>query len=121
MSERVTRYHLPGLASVPTVPKPRGGNRPYRRGADAERQLLRELQQAGCLAVRSSGSAGPFDLYVPLPGGGRALQCKCAGTEPTEGQIGRWLAALPEVPAGWTRELWVKVAGKGWRQIGGAA
>jgi hypothetical protein len=100
----------------PAQPKARGGNRPYRRGAVAERQLLHDLQAAGDLAVRLAGSAGPYDLYVLLPGGGRLLQVKLCSASPTEGQIGRWLAALPEVPSGWTAELWYRTP-RGWQAI----
>lgn len=114
MSERVTRYHLPGLATVAALPKARGGRRPYRRGSDAERALLRDLQQDGALALRSAGSGGPYDLAVILPHGGRLFQCKLVSASPTEGQIARWLAALPPVPDGWSSELWVRTP-RGWQ------
>ncbi|GEM_PF-1950578 len=123
MSEQIAVYRprrLP-LAGVVTAPstKPRGGSSQYRRGSRAERELLREFQATGLLAVRSASSHGPFDLWVALPGGGRLLQCKCCTGEPSEAAVARWLAALPAVPAGWSSELWVKAAGHGWRNYSG--
>lgn len=120
MSERqaayVTRRRLPGMAGLPAQPKPRGGNKPYRVGADAERELVREFFLDGALALRSAGSAGPFDIAVCLPNGGRLLQVKWCGTAPTPYQIAAWLAHLPPVPDGWTAELWYRTP-RGWQSV----
>lgn len=118
MREGTTQRHILPLAQLPPAqPKARGGRQPYRRGATAERQLLRDLQQGGVLALRSAGSAGPFDLAVCLAGGGRLLQVKLKSASPTEAQLQRWLEALPEVPSGWSSELWLKTTGHDWRVI----
>ncbi len=106
------------LRDVVTVPstKPHGGSSYYRRGSRAERELLRQLQQDGLLAIRSSGSHGPFDLCVITAGGGRLIQCKLCGAVPTEATVRRWLDAMPPVPPGWSAELWYRT-GAGWRAI----
>ena len=113
----MSQRHLLPLAELPPAqPRARGGSRPYRRGADAERRLVRELAFDNALVLRSTGSAGPFDLAVVLPNGGRLLQCKLTGTTPTAGQIQRWLDAMPDVPNGWSSELWIRTA-RGWESI----
>lgn len=107
--------HLPGMATLPRLPVARGGRNPYRRGADAERELLTLLKAQGVLAIRSAGSAGPFDIAVIAERGGRLLQCKRCASWPSAGQVKAWIAALPPVPEGWSAELWIRTA-SGWRQ-----
>lgn len=110
------RRHLPGMAALPSLPQPRGGARPYRRGSRAERELQRDLARDGALVIRSAASLGPFDLYVLAEHGGTAIQCKCCAGEPTPTTVARWWAALPPLPPGWTAELWIKVGRRGWRR-----
>jgi len=120
MSETTEVYrvrHLLPLSQLPPAqPKPRGGARPYRLGADAERALAREFFIDGRLVMRSSGSCGPFDLAVILPDGGRLLQVKMCGVTPTEATIARWLESMPPVPPGWSAELWYRTSA-GWRSL----
>lgn len=108
------RRLLPLAQLPPAQPQPRGGARPYARGSRAERELLGELRHAGRVAFRSAGSAGPFDVYALGPGGGSAYQVKLVTARPTDGQIARWLAALPALPDGWQGAVAVKVAGGAW-------
>lgn len=110
---RVRRLPLDGLVTVPSArPRNRGA---YRRGAAFERELLADFRRRGLLAVRSAGSAGPYDVYVPLDGGGLAVQCKALAAEPAPAQLRRWLAALPPLPAGWRGILMVKTP-RGWQR-----
>jgi len=120
MSEQPATYrarHLLPLSQLPPAqPRPRGGSRPYRLGASAERELVREFFVNGALCIRSSGSAGPYDLCVVLPGGGRLLQVKKCGVTPSEATIVRWLGQMPDVPDGWSAELWYRTP-RGWSSI----
>ena len=120
MSEQIAVYRprrlpLTGVVTAPST-KPRGGSSYYRRGSRAERELLQQLQQDGLLAIRSSGSHGPFDLVVVTAGGGRLLQVKKCGVTPSEATIVRWLGQMPDVPDGWSAELWYRTP-RGWSSI----
>lgn len=120
MSEQAAEYRarrlpLGGVLTVSAPPRGRGGRSPYRKGALFERELLADFRRRGLLGVRSAASGGPYDLLVAMAGGGLAIQCKACGAEPPAPTIARWLGAMPEVPPGWERQLWVRVLGDGWR------
>lgn len=51
----------------------------YRRGADFERQVLKDLEKRGFVAARAAGSHTPSDIYAVQPGRVLFVQCKRDG------------------------------------------
>lgn len=94
----------------------------YRRGRSAEYRAARDLERAGYLVIRSSGSHSPVDLVAIGPAGVRLIQVKVDSESrtlrPSELEAVREeLRALPR-PTGVTYELWVgRVVRRRWQWL----
>jgi hypothetical protein len=56
-----------GIGDTEKPRKPRGGARPYRKGAAAERRVQRALEADGWLVTRQPKSQSPYDLMCVHP------------------------------------------------------
>lgn len=94
----------------------------YARGRRAEYRAVRDLERAGYLVVRSSGSHSPVDLVAVSPAGVRLIQVKSDSDgrtmRPSELEAVRdELRALPR-PHGVVYEIWLgRVVGRRWQWI----
>jgi Holliday junction resolvase len=94
----------------------------YLRGRRAEYRAAADLERAGYLVIRSSGSHSPVDLVAVGPSGVRLVQVKTDSESrmlrPSELEAVREeLRALPR-PPGVAYELWVgRTVGRRWQWI----
>jgi Holliday junction resolvase len=66
-----------GIGDTEKPRKPRGGARPYRKGAAAERRVQRALEADGWLVTRQPKSQSPYDLMcMDRVGYVHLVQCK---------------------------------------------
>jgi Holliday junction resolvase len=87
-------------------------NAQYRKGADAERELMRNAESSGASVYRGAGSHGAYDVAVSMPNGVRYLvNIKCNNWAGPDDRLRlALLGNLVDVPL-----LAMKLDRKGWR------
>jgi len=90
--------------------------RSYQRGYTLELKAVKELREAGYIAVRTAGSRGPFDIIALGPSGVRLIQVKRVSRQSFVTLLKEAKKELEQVPSlyGVSREVWFWEAGKGW-------